>query len=139
MLSGLDALRLLTCLDAGAEGFPADCKRNKASYVEHMKASHLLRGMAAALAVGALTGVAYAQAPIEPKGQLGGKYVFVTGSNIPQRVKVKSIGTATVSPVRVIKSESIKQSGRFSTERVLASEDPSLRVISGHGGGISGL
>ena len=59
-----------------------------------MKASHLLRGMAAALAFGALTGVAYAQAPIEPKGQLGGKYVFVTGSNIPQRVKVKSIGTA---------------------------------------------
>ena len=94
--------------------------------------------MAAALLFGALSGVAYAQAPIEPKGQLGGKYVFVTGSNIPQRVKVKSIGTATVSPVRVIKSESIKQSGRFSTERVLASEDPSL-VISGHGGGISGL
>ena len=103
-----------------------------------MKASHLLRGMAAVLLCGALTGVASAQSPIEPKGQLGGKYVFVTGSNIPQRVKVKSVGTATVSPVRVIKNESIKQSGRFSTERVLASEDPSLRVISGHGG-IGGL
>jgi hypothetical protein len=78
--------------------------------------------------------VAFAQAPIEPKGQLGGKYKFVTGSNIPQRVKVKSIGTATVSPVHIIKNEHIRQSGRFSTERVLASEDPSLRVISGPGG-----
>ena len=82
----------------------------------------------------ALTGEVLAQAPIEPKGQLGGKYVFVTGSNIPQRVKVKSVGTATVSPVRVIKRESIRQSGRFTTERVLAAEDPSVRVLSGHGG-----
>jgi len=103
-----------------------------------MKASYLLKGMVAALLFGALAGVVSAQAPIEPKGQLGGKYVFVTGSNIPQRVKVKSVGTATVSPVRVIKNESIRQqSGRISTERVLASEDPSLH-ISGHGG-IGGL
>ena len=71
----------------------------------------------------------------EPKGQFGYKYVFVTGSMIPQKVKVKSIGTATASPVRVIKNGEIDQSGRFTTEGVLALE-PSLRVISGgHGGG----
>lgn len=70
----------------------------------------------------------------EPKGQFGDKYVFVTGSMIPQKVKVKSIGSATTSPVRVIKRGEIDQSGKFTTQGVLADE-PSLRVISGgHGG-----
>jgi hypothetical protein len=82
----------------------------------------------------ALSGEVLAQAAIEPKGQLGGKYVKVTGSNIPQKVKVKSVGTATVAPMRVIKKESIRHSGRFTTERMLAVEDPSVRVISGRGG-----
>jgi hypothetical protein len=105
-----------------------------------MKTSRLLKGAAVILISATLAGVAWAQSAIEPVGQFGNKYAFVTGSMIPQRVKVKSIGTATVSPVRIVRRQSIKQSGRFTTERVLAAEDPSVRVITGHGGtGLSGL
>jgi len=58
------------------------------------------------------------------------KYVMVTGSMIPRKVKVKSIGTTTTSPLRVYKRREIDQTGRFTTEGVLA-QDPSVRVTSG--------
>ena len=58
------------------------------------------------------------------------KYVMVTGSHIPQAVKVKSIGTATTSPLRVIERKEIDKSGRFTTKDVLA-DDPSIRTF-GH-------
>ena len=54
-------------------------------------------------------------------------YVMVTGSNIPQRVKIKSIGTLTASQLRVYKRREIDQTGRFTTEDVLR-QDPSLNV-----------
>ncbi len=60
------------------------------------------------------------------------KYVFVTGSRIPQKVKVKSVGTLTTSPLRTYKRSEIDQMGRFTTERVLA-QDPSVQ-INGVGG-----
>ena len=63
------------------------------------------------------------------------KYVFVTGSNIPKKVIVKSIGTSTMSQLRVYKRGEIDRTGRFTTEDVL-SLDPSVRVVSGHGVGI---
>jgi outer membrane cobalamin receptor len=78
--------------------------------------------------VGATAGLAE-----PPNKQVGDKYVFVTGSRIPQKVKVKSIGTATVSPLSVIKRREIDRSGRFTTEGVVAL-DPSVRVVSGRGG-----
>src|SRR2546426_10383157 len=56
--------------------------------------------------------------------------VFVTGSLIPQRIKLKPIGTTTVSPVRIIDRHEIDWTGRFTTPGVLIDE-PSLRVI-GH-------
>ncbi len=56
--------------------------------------------------------------------------VFVTGSRIPQRIKVSSVGTATYSPLRVIDREEIDRTGRLTTAGVLINE-PSLRVI-GH-------
>ena len=68
-----------------------------------------------------------------PNKQFGDKYVFVTGSMIPQKVKVKSIGTATASPLRVYMRREIDQTGRFTTEGVLA-QDPDVRVISSHAG-----
>jgi hypothetical protein len=58
------------------------------------------------------------------------KLVFVTGSNIPQRIKVKAIGTETVSPLRVYKRDEIDRMGRFTTEGIVA-QDPSLRVVGG--------
>jgi hypothetical protein len=69
-----------------------------------------------------------------PNKQFRDKYVFVTGSRIPQKVKVKSIGTATVSPLNVIKRREIDHSGRFTTEGVVALDPPSVRVVSGRGG-----
>lgn len=61
------------------------------------------------------------------------EYVFVTGSMIPQKIKVKSIGTATTSQLRVIKRSEIERTGRFTTEGIIA-QDPSLEVNSGRGG-----
>ena len=56
--------------------------------------------------------------------------VFVTGSLIPQRVKLRRIGTNTVSPVRIIDRNEIDQAGRYTTPGALIDE-PSVRVI-GH-------
>jgi hypothetical protein len=56
--------------------------------------------------------------------------VFVTGSLIPQRVKLKRIGTTTVSPVRIIDRRELDETGRQTTRGVLIA-DPSVRVI-GH-------
>lgn len=53
--------------------------------------------------------------------------VFVTGSLIPKRVKVKPVGTNTLSPVRVIDRNEIDQTGRQTTSGVLINE-PSVRV-----------
>jgi hypothetical protein len=81
-------------------------------------------------------GVVAGEAVASPNDQPGERYVyvFVTGSRIPQKVKVKPIGTKTVSPLRVYKRGEIDQTGRFTTADVLA-EDPSVRVISGRPGG----
>lgn len=62
-------------------------------------------------------------------------YVFVTGSRIPQKVKVTPVGTLTVSPLSVWSRREIDQTGRFTTEGVLA-QDPSVRVILGHPSGM---
>ena len=56
--------------------------------------------------------------------------VFVTGSRIPQRIKVSRVGTETYSPLRVMDREEIDRSGRLTTAGVLINE-PALCVI-GH-------
>ena len=65
-----------------------------------------------------------------PERRVEERLVFITGSLIPQRVKVEPIGTKTVSPVRVINRSEIDKKGRQTTPGVLADE-PSLRII-GH-------
>jgi hypothetical protein len=67
--------------------------------------------------------------PPSKKQQGEVKYVFVTGSNIPKKIKVKAIGTTTVSQIRVYNRDEIDRTGRYTTEEVLRL-DPSLRVIS---------
>lgn len=57
-----------------------------------------------------------------------GKTKFVTGSHIPSRVTVKSIGTNTTSPIRVYTREELDRTGKFTTEGILA-QDPSITVI----------
>ena len=56
--------------------------------------------------------------------------VFITGSLIPQRIKVQPIGTTTVSPVRIIDRHQIDWTGRQTTPGAFVN-DPSVRVI-GH-------
>jgi len=57
-----------------------------------------------------------------------GKTKFVTGSHIPSRVTVKSIGTNTTSPMRVYTREELDRTGKFTTEGILA-QDPSIFII----------
>jgi hypothetical protein len=56
--------------------------------------------------------------------------VFVTGSLIPQRIKLQPIGTTTVSPLRIIDRHEIDWTGRQTTAGAFV-VDPSVRII-GH-------
>ena len=56
--------------------------------------------------------------------------VFVTGSLIPQRIKVQRVGTKTVSPIRMIPRWEIDSTGRGTTPGAFVN-DPSVRII-GH-------
>jgi hypothetical protein len=71
-----------------------------------------------------------------PNDQPGDKYAYVsiTGSLIPQKVKIHPIGTTTASNIRIYDRDEIYRTGRFTTEGVLRL-DPSIRVISGRPGG----
>jgi hypothetical protein len=60
-------------------------------------------------------------------------YVLVTGSWMPQKVKIKPIGTKTASPLSVWTRREIDQTGRQTTEGVLKL-DPDLNVILGRPG-----
>ena len=68
------------------------------------------------------------QAP-KRKQKVEERAVFVTGSLIPQRVKLQPIGTKTVSPVRIIDRHEIDWIGRQTTPGAFIN-DPSVRVIS---------
>ena len=56
--------------------------------------------------------------------------VFVTGSLIPQRIKVRRVRTKTVSPLRMIDRAEIDATGRGTTAGAFVN-DPSVRII-GH-------
>ena len=60
-------------------------------------------------------------------------YVFVTGSNIPQKIKIKHVGTTTYSDLRVYSRHEIDRTGRTTVEGVLAT-DPSLQVHMNNAG-----
>ena len=66
----------------------------------------------------------------ERKGKVIEQTVFVTGSLIPQRIKVHRVGTTTVSPVRVIDRWEIDATGRGTTAGAFVN-DPSVRIL-GH-------
>lgn len=66
----------------------------------------------------------------ERKQKVEERTIFITGSLIPQRVQLRPVGTATVSPIRIIDRREIDQTGRLTTPGALINE-PSLRVI-GH-------
>ena len=78
--------------------------------------------------VSLVVGSALASKPVDQ--QADERTVFVTGSLIPQRIKLKPVGTATVSPIRIIDRREIDQAGRRTTPGILI-VDPSVRVV-GH-------
>lgn len=88
----------------------------------------LFRG-APLLLLGSLAATAIADGP-RKASQEQEVAVFVTGSLIPQRVKVRPIGTKTTSPVRVISRQEMDQNGRPTTPGAFTN-DPSVRII-GH-------
>jgi len=81
-----------------------------------------------------VTSASLADTPVsgghERKGKVTEQPVFVTGSLIPQRVKVRRVGTTTVSPIRVIDRAEIDATGRPTTAGAFVN-DPSVRVL-GH-------
>lgn len=66
----------------------------------------------------------------ERKQKVEERAIFVTGSLIPQRVKLLPIGTTTVSPIRIIDRHEIDWTGRQTTPGAFVN-DPSVRII-GH-------
>ena len=93
-----------------------------------MKAPKMFLGAAAAaLVIGVLLPNASARTPRDNSDEDRYAYVMVTGSNIPQRVRIKAIGTDTVSPMRVFDRHEIDQTGAFDVGDVLR-HDPSIQV-----------
>jgi hypothetical protein len=104
-----------------------------------MKMSKLIKtaGLVSILAVAgtALAGPQNVEKVVPIKGQPGYAYVFVTGSRIPQKVKISPIGTPFFSSLSIWDRRQINQTGRETVEGVLK-QDPSASVILNHGGGV---
>jgi hypothetical protein len=64
----------------------------------------------------------------KPDDQYVEKYVLVTGSWIPRKVKVRRWGTNTASPVAIYDQRDIRNSGRATTEGAISTLDPSVSV-----------
>ena len=79
-----------------------------------------------------LVGSALGGKPVDQGGQekiqTTERTVFVTGSLIPQRIKLKAIGTTTVSPIRIIDRHEINATGRQTTRGALIT-DPSVNAV----------
>jgi hypothetical protein len=92
----------------------------------------IFSSVTALVAASMLAGPVLADPPVksERKQRVEEVTVFVTGSLIPKRVKLRRIGTNTVSQVRVIDRSEIDQTGRFTTPGAFVN-DPSVRII-GH-------
>jgi outer membrane cobalamin receptor len=99
-----------------------------------MKMSSMMKSTAVLLAVSVAATTAFAgpqkQEQVPPKGERYA-YVWVTGSNIPQKVKISPIGTNTVSAMSVWDRRQINQTGRGTAEDVLR-QDPSVSIRLGH-------
>jgi hypothetical protein len=90
--------------------------------------------IAAAVSVLIATSASLADTPVkgsqERKEKVTEQTVFVTGSLIPQRIKVHHVGTKTVSPISAIDRATIDATGRQTTPGFFVNE-PSVRII-GH-------
>jgi len=96
--------------------------------------SRIAKGAAILIATSLAAGTVLADPKVEQaskrKQKVEERTVFVTGSLIPQRIKLQPIGTTTVSPLRIIDRHEIDWTGRQTTAGAFV-VDPSVRII-GH-------
>jgi hypothetical protein len=101
-----------------------------------MKIGLLFQGIVLMLALGATADAQDAQTTSRHRhvvtstteDQYVEKYVYVTGSNIPRKVKIRRWGTDTTSPVAIYDQRDIRNSGHATTEDALKNLDPSISV-----------
>ena len=100
--------------------------------MKKLVASGVITLIVASLFAGTILADPTGNQPPRHKQKVEERAIFITGSLIPQRVKLLPIGTTTVSPIRIIDRREIDQTGRRTTSAVLINE-PSLHVIGiGH-------
>jgi outer membrane cobalamin receptor len=97
-----------------------------------MKISGMIKSAAVLLILAVAASEAVANPPNDQSSDRYA-YVMVTGSRIPQKVKISPIGTRSFSAMSVWDRRQINQTGRQTAEGVLA-QDPSVRVFFGHSG-----
>jgi hypothetical protein len=104
-----------------------------------MKISSMIKSAAALLILSVVATSAFAggqseQVVVVPAPGEHFAYVWVTGSRIPQRVKISPIGTTTFNSLSVWDRRQINQTGRQTAEGVLR-QDPAVSVRLGRAGG----
>jgi hypothetical protein len=97
-----------------------------------MKASQIVKGTVLLMVFGAFATTAFAgsrryQVRSDERSSDNYEYVMVTGSHIPQKVRVKYVGNLGYADLRVYSRHEIDRTGRPTVEGVL-STDPSLQV-----------
>ena len=95
-----------------------------------MKTSKIMKSLAALLILSVVATTAFAgpqrvEQVVPIKGQPGYAYVWVTGSRIPQKVKISPIGTLTHSPLSEYDRRQLNWT-RGGTVREALQNEPSL-------------
>ncbi|PYL63330.1 MAG: hypothetical protein DMF24_00615 [Verrucomicrobia bacterium] len=98
-----------------------------------MKMSNIIKTMVAlsilsGVATIALAGTQRVEKVVPIKGQPGYAYVWLTGSRIPQKVKISPVGTLTQSPLSEYDRRQINQT-RGGTVRQALGNEPSLSFM----------
>ncbi|PYK33616.1 MAG: hypothetical protein DME54_11905 [Verrucomicrobia bacterium] len=107
-----------------------------------MKISSMIKSAAVLLILSVAASTAFAgpqrveQVVVPPPAGEHYAYVWVTGSRLPQRVKISPVGTLTFNSLTVWDRRQINQvgPGRFTAEGVLRL-DPAVTVRMGRAGG----
>ena len=99
-------------------------------FVKVLISSNVVTLVAASILAGTALADPTTNQTSERKQKVEERAIFITGSLIPQRVKLQPIGTTTVSPIRFIDRHEIDWTGRQTTPGAFVN-DPSVRII-GH-------
>jgi hypothetical protein len=104
-----------------------------------MKMSKIMKPSVALLILSVIATAAFAgpQRVEQVPAQKGERcaYVWVTGSRIPQKVKISPIGTPSFSALSEWDRRQINQTGRSTAEDILR-QDPSVSIRLGRPGGV---